>query len=190
MALQCFCRVFLQCFCPATAWVRCNHMLIPPSWASLLLTPHPPPRSSRRWAEVHVPCSSFYTWPCVSVSPTLNSSAPLSPSSPRVHKSFLCILYLYSCPANSFISTLFLDSIFMWFIYMCIKIQYLFFSDFTLYNRLYINCTVSSTSLQMTQFYSLLWLSNDALCMNVFTRSSSSLRLSLDGWVSSMSWLL
>ena len=108
--------------------------LPPPSWASLVLAPHPSPlghHGAPSWAPCalqQLPPTLFHTWSCVYVNPTLSLSIAHSPCSPRVHKSSHCILYLCSCPADRLISTLFLDSIFMFYIYICINIQYLFFS--------------------------------------------------------------
>ena len=51
----------------------------------------------------------------------LNQSPSLLPC-PHVHKSILCLL-LYSCPANRFFSTIVFQ-----IPYICINIQYLFFS--------------------------------------------------------------
>ena len=63
----------------------------------------------------------------------------------------LC-LSLYCCPTNRFISAIFLESI-------CINIQYLFFSDLLHSIK---QAPDSSTSLELTQNNSLLWLSNIA----------------------------
>ena len=62
----------------------------------------------------------FRTWLCINVAATLPIRSTLT-FSPCVHMSTICVS-LYSCPANSFISTIFLDSI-----YMCSYI--LFFRD-------------------------------------------------------------
>ena len=81
---------------------------------------------------------------------SLNSSHPLLPPlCPQVRS--LC-LWLYVCPANRFISTIFLDSI-----SMCYHTVFIFLlvTYFTLYKSL-----SPARSLQMTQFHSILWLSN------------------------------
>ena len=89
----------------------------------------------------------FHAQPCIYVNATLLAHPTLSFTlCPQV--SSPC-LYLYSCPANRFICTIFLDSIYTIFIqflqYNIDTIQYLYnliyniyfsLSDFTLYDRL------------------------------------------------------
>ena len=80
----------------------------------------------------------LYMFPCYS----LHSSHSLTPHC--VHKSVG--LHLLCCPANRFISTIFLDSI-----YICINIQYLFFSFWLTSVRIALG---SSASLELTQMFS------------------------------------
>ena len=71
-----------------------------------------------------------YTWWCLSIRQrySLSSPHPLLPlPCPQVHSLHLC---LYSCPENRFISTVFLDSIYMhWYVI------FIFLTYFTLYDR-------------------------------------------------------
>ena len=54
----------------------------------------------------------FYTWQCIHVSSALSLGPTLS-FLPGVGKSFSLCLHLYFCAANNFISTIFLDSIYL-----------------------------------------------------------------------------
>ena len=111
--------------------------LPPPSCASL---PHsPPPRGSSQSARldscaVQQPPASclVYTRWCVYVSAALSLPHPvLHLPCPQAHSLRLC---LYSCPANRFISTVFLDSMYMhWYVI------FIFLTYFTLYNRLWVH---------------------------------------------------
>ena len=119
----------------------CIHMS-PPSWKSL--SPSPPPilldcHRAPGWASCPLqqpPMSClFHTWQSVCFSASLSVCPALSfPCC--VHKSVLkdCI---YSCPANMFSSTIFLDSICMLIYDIYIYIFFFpFWLNFILYNRL------------------------------------------------------
>ena len=84
----------------------------PPSWASLppLSVPQSTEQSSLYFiADPHQPCSSHMVgYTCQSQSPIHPMSLPLLCSC--IHSLLLC---LYSCPANRFICTIFLDSAYM-----------------------------------------------------------------------------
>ena len=101
----------------------------PPSWTCLLpLTlSHPsrllqsPSLSSESYSKF--PLGLYFTYGSVHVSMLLSPLFPPSPSySPCPEVCSLC-LGLHCCPANRFISTIFLDST-----YMCVNMWYLFFS--------------------------------------------------------------
>ena len=101
----------------------------PPSWASL-----PPSTPSHPCRLSQSPCLSslshiansywlsiVHVLVCMFSFYSLHLSHPLLPTAPHVHKSFLC-LRLHCCPANTFISTIFLES------NICVHIKYSFFS--------------------------------------------------------------
>ena len=94
----------------------------------------------------------------------LNSSHPLL--SLLCPKSIFCVC-LHSFPVNRFISTVFLESIYVLINKIC-------FSD--LLHPEY-QALGSSTSLQLTQIYSFSWLSNIPLC--ICTTTSLSIHLSI-----------
>ena len=105
---------------------------------------------------------------------SLNFSHPLLPPlCPHVH--FIC-LCLYSCSAKRFISTIFfLDSIHMF--YICIALIYnMWFSLSDLLHAVW-HTLSSSTSLQIIQFHSFLWLGNIPLYICIL--SSLSIHLSM-----------
>ena len=112
--------VALQCCVSAVQ--KCESAVsicMPPcSWTSLPSVPNPHPpllghHRARSWAPCAVqqlPASyQFYTGQCTYVKATL-SIRPTLPFPHCVHKYVLCSLQLYSCPANRFVSTIFLDS--------------------------------------------------------------------------------
>ena len=113
---------------------------------------HPLPLGHHRalsWAPwaIQLPSSyQLYTWWCIYMSMLLSESIPPSPSC--VHKPILYIC-VYPCPANRFISTIFLDSIYMHYV--------LYFSLSDLLR--YMTDSRSIHFLQMAQFSSFLWLS-------------------------------
>ena len=99
--LQCVVRLSV------VRWHRCVHTCL----ASLFDLP----RTSRghHRAPSWAPCALqrlclFHTWRCVYVSPTLPTH-PTQPFAPCVHT----CLSLYSCPADRFISTIFLECTYM-----------------------------------------------------------------------------
>ena len=102
-----------------TSYVSYIYTHISSSSASILL-PHSTPLGHYR-APSWAPCAVqqlvtsylFHTWSCINVSATLPIHSTLT-FGPCVHMSDTLYVSLYSCPANSFISTIFLD-----FIYMC-----------------------------------------------------------------------
>ena len=90
----------------------------------------------------------FYIWQCIYV----NATFSLRPSLPTPLKSVLNVC-IYSCPTTRFISTIFLDSIYMRLAYgICFSVSDLLDSVWQTLGP--------STSLQVTQFRSILWLSN------------------------------
>ena len=109
----------------------------PPSWTSL--PPHSPSHPSRlseslfEFPESYskFPLAIYFTYGNV-ICMLLSVHFSPSPLPLRVHRSVLC-LFLHCCPENKFISTIFLDSI-----YMCqyMIFIFLFLTYFTLYNRL------------------------------------------------------
>ena len=115
--------VALQCcvsFCYTMNWISYMYTYIP-SLLDLPPTPTPNPthlghHRAPSWAPCviqQVPTSYlFYTWQCRYVNPNL-SIHPTPPSlfpCPHIHS---LQLRLYSCPANRFIYTIFLDSTYM-----------------------------------------------------------------------------
>ena len=102
-----------------TSYVSYIYTHISSSSASILL-PHSTPLGHYR-APSWAPCAVqqlvtsylFHTWSYINVSATLPIHSTLT-FGPCVHMSDTLYVSLYSCPANSFISTIFLD-----FIYMC-----------------------------------------------------------------------
>ena len=95
---------------------------------------------TKHQADLPVLCSSFppaihFAFGSVYMSMLLSHFVPASPSSPCPQVRSLR-LGLYSCPATRFISTVFLDSI-----YVCqhTVFVFLFLTYFTLYNRLQVH---------------------------------------------------
>lgn len=125
----------------------------------------------------YFPLAIYFTYGSVYMSVLFSQFILPFPSHtcPQVHP--LC-LDLYSCPANRFISIIFSKFNIYALIYdTCFSLSDLLYSVWlTLY---------SSTSLQMTQLHSFLWLSNILLC--ICTTSSLSTHLSMDiymdGWL-------
>ena len=154
----------------------------PPSWASLLSPPHPTPlghHGAQSWAPCIVqqlPTSYLFQQQYMFQCYSLNSSQPLLPPL-CPHVCSLC-LRLCSCPANQFTSNH--SSIFH--IFTCINIQYLFFSFWLTYFL----ALGSSTSIQLTQIHSFLWLGNIPL----YIVYSLPIHLLLDIYIAFMSWLL
>ena len=107
---------------------------------------------------------------------SLSTSQPLLPAlCPQVHSQHC---HLYSCPTTRFISTIFLDSIYM---RQHTVFVFLFLNYFTLYDRLQIHPP------HYKQFRSLLWLGNIPL----YTCATSlSIHLSMDIQFVSIFWLL
>ena len=156
----------------AKSWTQLSNWItrtFPPSWASLSslhLTPLSHPRALS-WAPCAT-CSSFplavlylvvYKFSCCSFS---WSHLFLLLLCPQVHS-----LHLRLYPALQIGSSV----TFFWIPYMCINIRYFSLSD--LWQPL-----DSSTSLQMTQFLSFLWLSN--IPLYICTTISLSIHLSMD----------
>ena len=97
----------------------------PPSWASLIsATPFHPSRSSESpglsslCSYSKFPPAIYFPYGSVYVSMILSPFRPPSPSSTVSTTLFSC-LHLHCCPANKFISTIFLDSI--WWCNKCKK---------------------------------------------------------------------
>ena len=140
--------------CYTTARISLKYTYVPSLWTAL-----PPLQAvSEHQAALPALYSSFPLASCSTygnVYVSMPRSQFVTPSpSPTVSK--VCFLYLqvYSCPEYKFISTIFLDSI-----YICVNVLLFFFlTDFTLYNR--IKVLGSSTSRKPTQMHSFLWLSN------------------------------
>ena len=128
------------------------------------------------------PLAIYFTFDSVYMSMPLSDFVSAYPS-PSLCPQVCCLrLRLYSCPVPRFFRTIFfvLDSI-----YMCqhMVFVFLFLTFFTLYDRL-----GPSTSLQVTQFHSFLWLSN--IPLYICATSSLSIHLSMGIQVASMTWLL
>ena len=98
----------------------------PPSWASRL--PHPTPLVVTEYhLELPVlysnfPLAIYFTHVNVYVSMQVSQFAPPS-ISPTVSKVYSLCLYLYSCPANRFISTISLDSILLFIVQLLSHVQ-------------------------------------------------------------------
>ena len=160
----------------------------------LSLTPTSPPpfhpsRSSQRTELASLCYSSFllaiyFTLGSVYTSILLFQFVPLLlPLCPQVHSVHL---HLCSCHAKRFISTIFLDSIYM---HLYTIFVFLFLTYFTLWMKYVWQSLGLYTWLQMTHIRSFLWLSNIPLCM--CTTSSLSIHLLIRCiCIASMSWLL
>ena len=142
---------------------------------------------TKHGADLPVLCSCFpltiyFTLGSTYVSMPLCDFVPAYPSPspcPQVPSLRLC---LYSCPDPKFFRNIYfsLDSI-----YMCQHTVFVFL--FLIYFTL--NKTLGpSTSPQITQFHSFLWLSS--IPLYICTTSSLSIHLLMDTQVASMSWLL
>ena len=88
----------------------------PPSWTSFPLPPHPHPLGCHRTLNLsslnHIANShqvSYFTYGNIHVSTPLSPLSPPSPSPALPTVCSLC-LFLHCCPADSFISTVFLGS--------------------------------------------------------------------------------
>ena len=139
----------------------CKHTS-PPSWASLLPHPHPAPLGCHR-APSGACCAMrsfllaiYFTHRSVYMSMLFSQSVPPSPSPPlwpHVRSLHPC---LYSCPANRFICTIFFNVL----IYdICFSLSDLLHSVWQTQGP--------STSPQMTQFCSFLWLSSIPLFVSM-----------------------
>ena len=108
----------------------------------------------------------------ISVYMSIPISQFITPPPPPPLLPYICSLHLclYFCLANWFICTIFLDSTYM----RSYTIFVFLFSDFHSVRQ----SLGPSTSLQMTQFHSFLWLSN--IPLYICTTSSLSIRLSMD----------
>ena len=109
-----------------------------------------------------------------------STSHPLLPPLPLCPQVCSLCLFLHCCPENKFISTIFLNSVYM--------LQYAIFVSLSNLLHSVQQALGSSTSLELTQLCSLLWLSRIPLytCITV----SLSIRLSMDIQVASMFQLL
>ena len=163
--------------CSAKRIILCTHMS-PPSWAPS----HPPPTPALQasqgagWA----PCAlrrppPLAVWRVAVVScPRLPVSRPPLPPVSACHSlglGFCC------CPGTRFISAVFLD-------YTDVLIHDVWFSLFNLLHSVR-QALGPSTSVNMTQFCSFLWLSS--IPLHICTTFSLSIHLSMDIWVVSMS---
>ena len=125
------------------------------------------------------PLAIHFTFGSVNMSLLLSHFVPASPSPNSVLKSFLYICIFISCPATRFISTIFLDS-------MYIRQHTVFV--FLLLTSL---CRQTLMSIHLTTNNSipfLFMLSN--IPLYICATSSLSIHLSMDIQVASMSWLL
>ena len=135
--------------------------------------PSHPSKLSQSWspcAMQQLPTSHpFYIWQCIYVNATLSlrPSFPFPPC-PQVHSLHL---HLYSCPATRFIDTIFLK-----IPYICVSIWYCFSLSDLLHSVW--QTLGQSTSLQITQFRSFLWLSN--IPLYICATSSLSIHLLTD----------
>ena len=136
-------------------------------------SPAPPHPLGHHRAPGWAPCAAASHWlsvlhirgyVCQCYSP--NASHPLLP--PLCPQVCSLRLHLYSCPANRFISTVFLDSMFMGY-YMIFV--FLFLTYFTLYDRL----SVHPHHYKWLNFVPFIWLSNIPL----YTGTTSSLSIPL-----------
>ena len=105
--------IALQCRFWCTTGIRSLYALSPPSWA--FLPAHPSrPRLSTKPASLCYPqqppaSQLVYTWQCEHVNAGFVPAAPLH----LCPRDCSLPLHLYFCPANRFITTIFLDSIYM-----------------------------------------------------------------------------
>ena len=74
-----------------------------------------------------------YIWYCKFPCYSLHIFPLLPPPSPQYPQVYSLCLFLHCCPENKFISTIFLDSIYM---HQYMTLIFLFLTYFTLYNRL------------------------------------------------------
>ena len=147
-----------------------------------LLSPHPTALGCHRapvwvpWVTQQIPTGCLGS---VYVSMLLSPFVTLSPSPPPARQQ-VCSLgpSLYSCPANRFISTIFLDYIYI-YIYMSIYL----FSSF-----LISLCQIGTRFIQLielTQMCSFSWLNN--ILLYIYTTACLSVHLLMDISVASMS---
>ena len=98
----------------------------PPSWTSSHLPPPPPPTSYSKF-----PLANYFTYCNVYASILLSQFVPASPSPTGPTKVCSLCLCSHCCPANRFISTIFLDSIHRhWCTVFVLSLTHL-----TMYNR-------------------------------------------------------
>ena len=115
-ALQCCDSLFY-----AVKWVIFMHTYIP-SFLNLPPTPPSHPTRSSQSPELSSLCYRATSHQLSVLHMLLSQFVPPAPSPLCPHVDSLC-LHLYSCPADRFFCTIFLDSI-----YICVNIWYLFFS--------------------------------------------------------------
>ena len=140
----------------------------PPSHLALHPTPlgcHRVPDlgSLHHTADFHWLANFTYGNVYVSIHVTLSFPPP---PCPQVH--FLC-LHLHCCPAGSSVPS-------FWIPYVCVSMWYLSFSFWTISLIQY--ALGSSTSLELSQMHSFLWLSIISLCIG--TTTSLSIHLWMD----------
>ena len=137
--------IALQCcagFWHRTMWISLQYTYVPFFLTLLLIAcpPHSTPLGYYRvpdWAPYviqQLPTSYlFYIWWCICFNVALSIHPTLS--FPTVSASLFStsVSLFYSCPANRFISTIFLDSTYMCYYTIFV---FLFRTYFTLYNRL------------------------------------------------------
>ena len=114
-----------------------------------------------------------YICQCYSLDSSHPLLSPLCPEDCPLH------LHLYSCPSNMFISTIFLNPI-----YIYILVYDTCFSLSVLLHSIE-QALGSSTSIQMTHIHSSLWLSN--ILLYICTTTSLSIHLSMVIYVVSIS---
>ena len=143
----------MLCFCGTTKWITYVYTHTPSLVDLTPGSPSHPPRSPQGTQLSSLCYTVASHWLSLSYSTQMSIlvSQFIPPFSccmtSQVHSPSLC---LYSCPANRFICTIFLDSF----------SRYLFFSFGLTSLCMTVSRSGSCTSLQMTQCHSFLWLSN------------------------------